>query len=189
MGQRLVITVKKNDKDIAKIYYHWSAYTLSGLCETQDLLMGIQANSNDINEIRKSILKYVFSKGGTIDGYPDSNETMIIQEMFKDIEMKDGSRNEGLVAFSEKGMAELQAWSEGNSIIDLDKKEIKYNVFFTENEAYDEEEREYELQECEYDLGHIKFDQLVDVIRYFTVLEQKNEFEFLYNNKVHCMIA
>lgn len=186
MGQRLVITIKKNNKDIAKVYYHWSAYTLAGLCETQDLIMGIQTNSDDIEEIRRSILEYVFSKGGTIDGYPNSNETKIIQEMFKDIEMQDGSRNEGLIAFSEEGMEELQSWSEGNSIIDLDRKEIEYNVFFTEN---DEEKHKDKLKECKYDFNHIRFDQLVDVVRYFTTMEQENNFEFLYNNKVHYMIA
>lgn len=186
MGQRLVITVKKNDKNIAKVYYHWSAYTLAGLCETQDLIMGIQADSDDVDEIRKSILNYVFGKGGTIDGYPNSNETKIIQEMFKDIEMQDGSRNEGLIAFSEEGMEELQSWSEGNSIIDLDKKEIEYSVFFTGN---NEEKHKDKLQECKYDFDHIKFDQLVDVVRYFTTMEQENNFEFLCNNKVYCMIA
>lgn len=38
MGQRLVITVHAFDEDIAKIYYHWSAYTTSAFQETKDII-------------------------------------------------------------------------------------------------------------------------------------------------------
>jgi hypothetical protein len=38
MGQRLVITVHAFDEDIAKIYYHWSAYTTSALQEAKDII-------------------------------------------------------------------------------------------------------------------------------------------------------
>lgn len=35
MGQRLVMTIRKNREDICKIYYHWSAYTSSALKEAK----------------------------------------------------------------------------------------------------------------------------------------------------------
>ena len=38
MGQRLVITVHAFDEDIAKIYYHWSAYTISAFQEAKDII-------------------------------------------------------------------------------------------------------------------------------------------------------
>ena len=41
MGQRLVVTIKAFDETIANIYYHWSAYTLSGLLEIKDLLESV----------------------------------------------------------------------------------------------------------------------------------------------------
>ena len=31
MGQRLVVTVNDNGKDICKMYFHWSAYSMSAL--------------------------------------------------------------------------------------------------------------------------------------------------------------
>lgn len=38
MGQRLVVTVIKDSEEIAKLYYHWSAYTVSALCETARII-------------------------------------------------------------------------------------------------------------------------------------------------------
>ena len=38
MGQRLVVTVKNNGKDLAKIYFHWSAYTVSALMEARRIV-------------------------------------------------------------------------------------------------------------------------------------------------------
>ncbi len=38
MGQRLVVTVNQYGKDIAKIYYHWSAYSLSALQEAREII-------------------------------------------------------------------------------------------------------------------------------------------------------
>ena len=38
MGQRLVITANYKNQEIAKIYFHWSAYTVSALQEAYDLI-------------------------------------------------------------------------------------------------------------------------------------------------------
>ena len=38
MGQRLVVTVKNNGNDLAKIYFHWSAYTVSALMEARKIV-------------------------------------------------------------------------------------------------------------------------------------------------------
>ena len=38
MGQRLVVTIKKEKRNLAKIYYHWSAYTTSALQEVKDII-------------------------------------------------------------------------------------------------------------------------------------------------------
>ena len=40
MGHRLVITIHAFNEDIAKIYYHWSAYTTSALQEAKDIKIG-----------------------------------------------------------------------------------------------------------------------------------------------------
>lgn len=38
MGQRLVMTIRKNGEDICKLYYHWSAYTSSALKEAKKII-------------------------------------------------------------------------------------------------------------------------------------------------------
>ena len=47
MGQRLVITVRKNDSDIATIYYHWSADSVSALQEVNNLVDYIEDHGID----------------------------------------------------------------------------------------------------------------------------------------------
>lgn len=54
MGQRLVITVQNCGKNLAKIYYHWSAYSRSALDEARLLIHHIQQYGNVLspNEVR-----------------------------------------------------------------------------------------------------------------------------------------
>lgn len=59
MGQRLIITVRNHGRDLAKIYYHWSAYTRSALEETKELLdhisqYGYVKGLNEVHPIRCS---------------------------------------------------------------------------------------------------------------------------------------
>ena len=46
MGQRLVISVEKDERKLCNIYYHWSGYTYSALYETQKVIDCIY-NSKD----------------------------------------------------------------------------------------------------------------------------------------------
>ena len=39
MGQLLVITIENNGEDLCKIYYHWSAYSVSALMEARDIII------------------------------------------------------------------------------------------------------------------------------------------------------
>ena len=50
MGQRLVITANYKDQEIAKIYFHWSAYTVSALQEAYDLISAININDSNIKQ-------------------------------------------------------------------------------------------------------------------------------------------
>ena len=132
MGQRLVITVCKDGKDIAAIYYHWSAYTSSALWETQQLLDYLLDDKNSDLDPRLACLRYIQSVGGGIDGGPKNNEFKYIQKLFPNEELKtEGySRNNGLIALSEYGIKDLHGWSEGDIFIDLDEGEIHNYVLF-----------------------------------------------------------
>ena len=56
MGQRLVITLRKDNREIAKIYYHWSGYTISAYQEARDLLRHIDPNG-DVEDILFGAIK------------------------------------------------------------------------------------------------------------------------------------
>ena len=68
MGQRLVITVRKEQKDIAKIYFHWSGYSVSALEETRALLKEIGTKEENVNKLQLNIIRACESMGGGIDG-------------------------------------------------------------------------------------------------------------------------
>ena len=67
MGQRLVITIEKNEEAIAAIYYHWSAYTYSALQETKkvvDCIYNYRDETQD--EILLRLIKFIEANGGGI---------------------------------------------------------------------------------------------------------------------------
>ena len=39
MGQRLIMTIKDNDVDLMKVYYHWSAYTVQSYLEALNVII------------------------------------------------------------------------------------------------------------------------------------------------------
>lgn len=142
MGQRLVITVRKEQEDIAKIYFHWSGYSVSALEEAKSLLEEIDTNENNIKKLQLNIIRACESMGGGIDGGEGSKEFSYVCNMFPNVKFKgDPDRNYGLVALSEIGMEEMQRWSEGNLVIDLDYNRI-YNSVFIEYSSLEEYEAE-----------------------------------------------
>ena len=69
MGQRLVITVREKNKEIAAIYYHWSAYTTSALAEAKSLITAIFLDDySKYESLPYKILKIMEDYGGGICG-------------------------------------------------------------------------------------------------------------------------
>lgn len=174
MGQRLVITVKKEQEDIAKIYFHWSGYSESALEETRSLLKDIDTNEEDIKKLQLNIIRVCESMGGGIDGGAGSEEFSYVCNMFPNVSFKeDPDRNCGLVALSENDMEKLQRWSNGNIVIDLDYNRI-YNSVLHEYHSLEEYEAETgqsadEVYCCEPDIDITDFrmeyiDEVIDFI-------------------------
>lgn len=151
MGQRLVITIHAFDEDIATIYYHWSAYTTSALEEAQKILENVrwdEVKSKD--ELILGIVKFIEKNGGCIDFY----DTEEFHKRFLNVPFKDdGSRNDGLVAITEGGMARQRYWSEGDLTIDFDGEMIHNSVFWFigSDQALQEELGE----DCDIDFNEI----------------------------------
>lgn len=177
MGQRLVVTVQKDERDICKIYYHWSAYSFSALLETQKIVNCIYNHKDETEkELLLRLIRFCEKSGGGIDG--KESEFQYIQSLYPNekFQKEDYSRNRGLIALSENGMDDMQKWSEGDVIIDIDEEKI-YNGVFSYYESiddYNDELKEYEddfepltlddIVDIEYDLSEIDIEDLDAVI-------------------------
>lgn len=131
MGQRLVITIHAFAEDIAKIYYHWSAYTGSAFSEAKDIIENVDwGNCKTKKELILRIIRHIEENGGGIDGGVGSKEynyvNQYFEEKYKFVEHPD--RNNGLIAISETGMNDIQLYSEGDLEIDFDEHIIHNSV-------------------------------------------------------------
>lgn len=202
MGQRLVITVKNNGINLAKIYYHWSAYTVSALMEARRIVDCIcEEDYKTEKELKLRLIHFCEKNGGGIDGGSDSPEFKYIQNMFPNETFKSEgiNRTYGLIALSENGMNDLQNWSEGDLDIILDEDLIINYVYFgydnfeeyKENRSdwdddFDKDMKLEDVPDIGYDLCEIVFDEIDDVI---AELNKVNEFVVKNGNEIFELIA
>ena len=200
MGQRLVVTIKNNGEDLAKIYYHWSAYTVSALWEASKLVNCIFNHKDETEkELKLRLIRFCEENGGGISG--DDYEFEYIKNMYPNEVFKtDGySRNNGLISLSERGMEEAQSWSEGDLDILIDEEMINNGVYcyWESLEDYNEEVKSWgeeyadELLTIEnvpdigYDLGYIA---IKDIDKVITALETAGEHIVRYGNEIYELV-
>ena len=200
MGQRLVITVRNNGEELAKIYYHWSAYTVSALWEASKLAACIYNHKDETEkELKLRLIRFCYENGGGISG--EDYEFEYIRNMYPDeIFKEDGySRSNGLISLSEKGMQEAQGWSEGDIYFDIDDETIINGVFcgWDNIEDYNEEVRSWgedyedellkfeDIPDIGYDLGTIAVKDIDNVI---TALESAREHFVRYGNEIYELV-
>lgn len=165
MGQRLVVTIKKKNRNLAKIYYHWSAYTTSALQEVKDIIDNLYDADFDIENktakrIQLRLVDFCEGRGGGIRG--DDKEFEYISNLFLNRAFKkDGySRNNGLIALSSVGMRDLQDWAEESAEINLDAGVVSFGVFC----CYDSlEEYNRERLEWDEDYTELKPEDVIDI--------------------------
>lgn len=177
MGQRLVITIKNNEKEIATIYYHWSAYTVSALLEAKELIGCIFNHKDETEkELKLRLIRFCEENGGGISG--EDYEFAYIRKMYPNEEFKirGYSRSRGLISLSEKGMQEAHDWSEGDMTIDLDTETVENAVFCWHEyiEEYNQERKEWDddfngykledLKDIGYDIGSFGIECIDDII-------------------------
>ena len=174
MGQRLVVSVKRNlgdEKSLCKIYYHWSGYTSSALEETS-LIINHLNHFDDIEkvsdkEIQLSLIRFCEANGGGIDGADvDFVEKYFPDETFK----KQGySRNNGLIAISDKDQEDMQGWSEGDVEIGINDRKVSFSVDWYVGQIEDEVRAEYEdtnfdeVINLKHDIEECSYEQFVEI--------------------------
>lgn len=176
MGQRLVVNVICDDKQIASLYFHWSAYSVSAIEEAKWIISAVE-DHNVPKDIRLRLLDTVQLRGGCVSGGQDGDEFKAVQEMYPNLTLSNtGSRNEGLIAFSEEGMARLNGWAEASIELDFDTRTVYNSVFYVydDPEEFECDFREdfYEVPERDLFIDWFNFDecdyiieQLEDVCR------------------------
>jgi len=196
MGQRLVVTIEKECKALCNIYYHWSAYTVSALYETRDILKCIYNHKDETNkEMLLRLIHFCENNGGGIAKGIEGNEFGYIQKLYPNEKFKadDISRNYGLIALSEKEMADSQSWSEGDVTIDLNKELINFGIYagYDDFEEFKRERMEWDedlkiesiedIPDIGYDLGYIKVSDIDKVIK---AIEKVNSDICRYKNEI-----
>ena len=107
MGQRLVVTIERSEKPLAKLYFHWSAYTGDALYVTRDIVHCIYNHSDETDaEMLLRLIRFCEDRGGCIDG--DAEERKYIAKLYpNELFKEEGSRSDGLIALSTNGMADM----------------------------------------------------------------------------------
>ena len=200
MGQRLVVTVTNCGENIAKIYYHWSAYSLSALEEAKDIINALYDDECKENDIRLRLIRFCEQNGGGIKGGKDSDEWKYISQLYPNEVFKEDniSRNYGLIALSESGMENLQDWSEGDVYIEMDNDRIINYVNYSygtideyngDRSEWDEDFKELTLDDIPsitHDLTDFSMDCIDD-----TIFELKSLKGYVcrYGNTIYDLIA
>ena len=179
MGQRLVVTVISQNKDLCKMYFHWSAYTSCALNVTKDVLDCIYNHEDETErEFQLRMIRFCEQYGGGIKNGKGSVEWKYIQNVYPNeiFKKEDISRNYGLIAISEEGMDDLQDWSEGSVYIDIDEDVVHFGVYceYEDIDSYCEERKSWddnfnginltEIPNIGYDLGCFNVSDIDKVI-------------------------
>ena len=112
MGQRLTITIKSSEKKLASCYWHWSGYTKPAIKLLDKVFSAIKLTDTTTEEMVN-----VFVQAGA---------------------SFNGSRNNGLIAATEKEIERQEEWGEYHIVIDIMNEIIDFNVL----REYDEEAQE-----------------------------------------------
>ena len=162
MGQRLNIEIIKNGKVVGNCYYHWSAYTLSSLIETNTVIENydelLKQNLPD-----KVLTTKMFENCKSLDFFSgnfnhaglseDSYEYMC--NKYPNYEFRKAiDRNAGLIGITEKDIDDTRGWEEGRVTIDLDKEIIDAGLMIDYREI-DEYEQDCIDNEEEFNLDNI----------------------------------
>lgn len=188
MGQRLVCTVTKGERKLCNIYYHWSAYTYSALLETKKIIDCIYNHKDETErELQLRLIRFCENNGGGITGNRGLNEFHYIQNLYPNEEFKSEGidHNDGLIALSEKGMADLQSWSEGDVYINIDEDQGNFCVYsgYETLEEYIEDRKSWDDEFDETELGNIpEFDFCLG---YFDVSDIDRIAAAIYNTDEH----
>lgn len=182
MGQRLIMTIKEDDKDLMKVYYHWSAYTISSLVEAQQFIDSYYEDElEEVEDTKLRCIRALEKIGARLENETELEEFKKLYPNEKTIN-DSINRNKGLIAITEQGMKDLQEYSEGDIIINLSAATVCcdcvsiYEDLEEYNEWNEEDLKEEDLDHLDIDLENIDFPEIENTI---LTLDHVNDYIFI----------
>ena len=183
MGQRLNIQIEANNTDtnetkvLANCYYHWSGYTSSAFELVNEIVESGIYNLDILDPVEKAIRLLEATGAGLTEDefteeYPESK--------YK----KATTRDNGLIAISQKGIRETQYLEEAIVIINLSTNMVDMGgVYYLDEVDGEEEETLEDIPELEYDL-HTYIEDFTKVYNEFQEkVEGKDNYKVIDTNK------
>ena len=175
MGNRLVLTVEDNKKELAKIYYHWGACNYTSFEITRDIAYSM-FDSKWVNLYKDPVLRLiriVEDAGGCIVNDNAIKERKKVEKLYPNESFKKvGSRNLGLIAITREGMDYLESYSQGDCYINIDTKTFENQAIFNT----DEHPKDYiktKLSLCEGPIDTL--DEIVDLASRYTFIRSLSD--------------
>lgn len=147
MGERLVVDIELNGKTLAKVYYHWSGFTCSAIAECIKLINDWKDKKGTTEPAEMTLFNIIRSYGGGISqDVCLENEVKHLEALNSGLPIGEtkGSRNEGLIAFTEEGMKYHDMWAEETATIYLDREEPTFEVSGTFYAIFEEDYEDFE---------------------------------------------
>lgn len=129
MGQRLVISIIRDNKPIANAYYHWSGYTLSSLELGLNVINFLESYKEGYNNIFKLSYDALLNTGASFGTTKDQKYAEKMAKIDYSNNGKSQDRNLGLISTVSETIEDAQRWSEGDLVIDIDTMKIAFNVY------------------------------------------------------------
>lgn len=179
MGERLVVDIEKNGNTLAKVYYHWSGFTSCAIDECVKLINSWKEKKGTTEPAEMTLFNIIRSYGGGISqNVCLENEVKHLEALNSGLPIGEtqGSRNEGLIAFTEEGMKYHDMWAEETATIYLDREEPTFEVSGTFYAIFEEDYEDFEKRI----LGAVKY----NIFDEFTVDESDYLMELVNRTSV-----
>ena len=187
MGQRLVLSIYKDDVKLANAYYHWSGYTGSTVYlidqiltkpDTQALMNKIKASVDKKQNVLGAIRLLELTEA-RLTAEDEAAMNQFAPNEFFEIA---NDRNDGLIQFTEGQMEAADDWAEATASIDVTKEIVTFDAFFVDDRSVVINEYEYEEEELDelqkhkeipYEMSFKEFEDVRDIV--FGVLDARHD--------------
>lgn len=191
MGQRLNIEIYSGDEVLANSYYHWSGYTSSALNLTNTIIENFEKIQEENKVLRAIRLLETTGARLTIEEINYANSKGI-KKTFEPAK----SRNDGLIAISNKGIENTRLWEEARVKIDIENKTVDLDIFtYYTHEHYAEnygEEELKELMDWNYSansFANLIFDEIKPLYDYIKNSIEEKKYAFKLNDEDNLIVS